>query len=152
MTSFVDRDYWMQTLIEHEPLSAGEIERLGQYSDCCLIPYNQSKSFVYALVINSSHDIQETKACAKECKQELLQLGYRVDAIQWTSSADLLESVEENIAKVQKRCSLLIICVIGSGDLSYLKGGNSERLYINAILHLFISCVPAEMPMVRAFG
>ena len=86
MPSFVDRDYWMQTLIEHEPLSAGEIERLGQYSDRYLIPYNQSKSFVYALVINSSQDIQEAKACAKECKQELLQLGYRMDAIQWTSS------------------------------------------------------------------
>ena len=56
--SFVDRDYWMQVLIEDEPLSVGEIERLGQYSNRYLIPYNQSKSFVYALVINSSQDIQ----------------------------------------------------------------------------------------------
>ena len=86
MPSFVASDHWMQVLIEDEPLSVGEIKRLGQYSNRYLIPYNQSKSFVYALVINSSQDIQEAKACAKECKQELLQLGYRVDAIQWTSS------------------------------------------------------------------
>ena len=75
-----------------------------------------------------------------------------MDAIQWTSSADLLESVEENIAKVQERCSLLIICVIGSSDLSYLIGGNSEGLYINDILHQVSSYAPDQMPMVRAFS
>ena len=143
----------MQVLIEDEPLSGREIQRLSHYSrDRYLLPYNQSKSFVYALVIYSSQDTQEANAFAKECKQELLQLGYRVDAIHWTSSADLLESIKENIAKVQARCSLLIICVIGSCDFSPLIGASSDRLHISDIHHHVGSYAPAQIPMVRNFG
>ena len=133
----------MQTILHSEPLTIDQIETLSPHSSQYVIPCNQRKFRMYALILYTT--VQRLGG-QKEAKYMYLEdalkmAGFEVITLEWYSTDHLATLFEYILRPIVDNCSLLMVCMLSDDH----RGSQEavENMQLNAGLS-------KEMPLVSS--
>ena len=138
----------MQTILHSEPLTIDQIETLSPHSSQYVIPCNQQKCRMYALILYTTVQRLGGQKEAKYLEDALKMAGFEVITLEWYSSDHLETLFEYKLRPIVDNCSLLMVCLMSNGSRGSVIGNDIKERPVNDILHHLNKLLPKIIPLV----
>ena len=135
-------------LIEKEPLTPDEIQKLSPYSTQYLIPKDQTNSKPYAIILYNPEDRDGAEDEANKLEQAWKIARHEVIISTWQHTNQIHQLLDDNLERLLGHCSLLTVNIMCHGHRGVLRGSHNSGIRINKILHHLVSATPSHLPMV----
>ena len=136
-------------LVEDEPLTMNQIERLSPHSLTAVIPYDQKHCKRYGLILYSTYQRDGAEEEAENLNHALGASGCLTIKQQFSGKQDLLNGIEGAIRNIND-CSLLIVCLMSHGGRGAISGDGGEQIAIDPILQKLDHHLPKFTPLVSS--
>ena len=132
-------------------MSIEQIGVLSPHSVKYVIPYNQTKSKRYGLIIFNPHNRPRAAEEADYLKQSLENAEFDVLIRQWSDSEELHKEIQQALTDLAADCSLLFVCIMAHGSRGELVGSTGAPIAINDVLQHLTIHLSMTLPVVIFF-
>lgn len=140
----VERERELLSIIRQEPLTVENMKTMAPLTERYVIPYNQSKSKRYGLVLDNTPSRPGAKEEADCMEQSLKTAGFDVIRREWFNVDELQSIIDKALYGIKDDCSLLTVCLMSHGR----RGDEGQEIPISRILDQFTYILPEYVPMV----
>ena len=130
----------IKEIVEHEPLTLGQIKELSPYSNHYIIPHKQMKAKIYGRILYNKQHRHGADEEADNFEQALETAGCDVMKLQWSNTSELGSMIDSSLTR--------IVAVMTHGYRGALRGSEGSHIPISDLLYHFNQELPQHLPMV----
>ena len=114
-----------------------------------VIPNNQRKFKIYALILYTPSQRSGGEEEANYLENSLNEAGWNVIKLEWLNTVELHNLIDSSLSLIVSSCSLLLVCLMSHGSRGSVIGSEGKEKPVNDIIHQLDRLLPKSIPQVR---